>query len=295
MIHTISHQHPNEDPPPYEDYYRLGSDLEPSAQFHTQLPILPKTRPRTPFEEKYPAYADYFKRLKTDQSISKIIHPNQPMYYDQNIAPAKTINTNPPFSKSPGYMRKRARNSDSSATSFNISPAAPSFNSLQNQRKRNNNSASTAASLLSPDNVSTSLRDAQRSLSSPSEGRTQEDLRRMESVLNVVSFTKDDTEAQKILSDGRDRRRRSSRISSTANQRQPRDKTSEREGDIVTASVNGIEALWDRSQDKLIVKDRIGLEKNILVENGVPFVLVEYMTDEGPHTQKMIVNDCIGR
>ena len=105
-------------------------------------------------------------------------------------------------------------------------------------------------------------------LSPTTSSRTEWDLRRIEATLEVLSFTRDEAEAEDILRGNKD-------------------------CDIIRGSVNGLQVLWDRPGNKLMVKDRKGLEKNILVEDGVPFVLVEYSTQEGRKYQRMIVSDYV--
>ena len=59
--------------------------------------------------------------------------------------------------------------------------------------------------------------------------------------------------------------------------------------------MNGVSVLWQRDNNKLLVKDPKSLEENLSMQDGVPFVFVQYETDEGLQTQKIIVENYIRR
>ena len=145
------------------------------------------------------------------------------------------------------------------------------YSDRQNTEKRNNKSLFHASSFgfsKTKNNLNVPQDSYPSDLDSKAAFRTEMDLRRIESRLEVLSFTKNEEEADKILQRNKD-------------------------GDIICGRVNGIQVLWDRPANKLMVKDRKGLEKNIFVEEGVPFVLVECSTEEGHKYQRMIVNDYV--
>ena len=284
------------DEPHYEqhaEYITYGRYNQVSA-LRPALPDLPETiRPATSFEDKYPEYAKYFQRIRNTQSPGTMnTHQAQQREpsASNNSAHQEMNSEKKPFSKSPKNGRKvsnKNRNVLRFSNNLNgknyyqstLLQIPETFHSnIQSSRSlRNNGTSQSGSGYFTYSHNSTAKRQYLRLSATPpatpiagsTADRTTQDLRQIESILNVASFSKNSETADTILQGN--------------------------SLDIVAGSVNGIEVLWDRSDNKLMVKDRVGLEENISVEGGVPFVFVQYMTDEGVKTQKMIVDDHVRR
>ena len=66
-----------------------------------------------------------------------------------------------------------------------------------------------------------------------------------------------------------------------------------KQGAIVQGTVNGLHVLWNQRINKLIVKDRSKLERNIVFTDGIPCVYIEVMENDVPRYIKMVLHDYI--
>lgn len=281
---ALVHEKPRQEPS-----YIAHQELIPYDTQHRKLAVKDllndlslSNRPRTPFEEKYPEYAKYFERIRDNQlHLKKGNYPDNIKHTISPVtAPVVHRSKGKPFSKSPKFDRRHSnrqlmysnnviKNNKSNlltipetfrSKTVNLRPQLSPSMIMPEQIEENRLSHSVyQGSNQSPTNESGNMSEA---------SRTERELKKIESTLNVLSFTRDRDAMEDILHSTHD---------------------------IVAGTVNGIEVLWDRAGNKLMVKDRMGLEENISSEGGVPFVLVQYVTDEGIQTQKMIVDDYVRR